>query len=166
MKSLARIDVAALVIAALLYGAQRIDLSKVIVPSPTPATLPTVADPPPDLRPAAETVVAALVGRKDVALPRAWLYASLAEQIDKDGLLANPKLTSTDSIRRLNELAGKTAFDGTTLAGSVPVANEKIDALIVLAMGGLDNKSLDAGLRARAGAAFRAAAWACVQVAR
>ncbi len=91
------------------------------------------------------------------AAAAAPLYLAQAKLIEADN---GSLLKTTDSLRQLNTRAGGLLFTAQGWKGKHPEMGAAIDAAFTQAMGGTDNKTLDASLRQRAAAAWRAVAWA------
>lgn len=118
--------------------------------APSPAT-PVSTDPALDAR-----VKAALVGPsvKADSARLAAMYEGLAGVIEFDGKLQTPQLKTTDSLKQLQEIARVYSLEGATLAEKYPGLVQVVGDTLKAAVGD-DVAPLDAGLRAKAAAAYR-----------
>jgi hypothetical protein len=146
-----------LALALLGFGAFKATGGKLPLPTPGPAPAPSVPEPAADLKAAVAQVSSLAKGYPTDAAAAAALYVAQARLIEAD---TGGLLESTDSLRQLNLRAGGLLFAAAGWKGRHPEMGTAIDAAFTQALGGTDNKTLDAALRQRAVAAWRAVAWA------
>ncbi|MFO0898968.1 MAG: hypothetical protein U0836_16210 [Pirellulales bacterium] len=132
------------------------------LPGPAPAPAPDVPAPPADLQSAVSQVASLAKGFPADAAAAAPLYLAQAKLIEADSAAATGRelLKTTDGLRQLNTRSGGLLFSAQGWKGKHPEMNPAIEAAFTQAMGGTDNKTLDAALRQRAAATWRAVAWA------
>ncbi|MFO0896112.1 MAG: hypothetical protein U0836_01680 [Pirellulales bacterium] len=153
-----------LAVGLVLFGLYQGNGGKLPFPLPGPAPAPSmpIAAPPADLQAAVSQVASLAKGFPADAVAAAPLYLAQAKLIEADGASATggSLLKTTDSLRQLNTRSGGLLFTAQGWKGKHPEMGAAIDAAFTQAMGGTDNKTLDAALRQRAAAAWRAIAWA------
>lgn len=147
-----------LAIGLVLFGLYKGTGGKLPLPLPAPGPAPApIPAPPPDLQSIVAPVATAAKAIGPDAAAAAPLYLAMAKLLDAD---TGGTLKTADSLRQLNMRAGGLLFQAQGWKGKHPEMGAAIDAAFTQAIGGTDNKTLDAALRQRAAAAWRAVAWA------
>ncbi len=130
-------------------------VGRVAVPDAPPLTAPTGP-----LLIAVQPLVGA-VPNQQARAELAALHVCLAEAIKRD----TENVNTTAKVRELNNRAGSLYYQkwGRSLDDEAPGVNEKMKTAMEAAMGGKENKALDAATRAKVVAAYLAVAWAFAQ---